>query len=117
MKNPDIENLIEKSRKSLEAAKLLFEEGYYEFAVSRAYYAMFYCAEAVLLTKEMSFSRHSAVISAFGKIFIKTGILPQSLHSFLLDAFKARQLGDYDILSTISQEEAEDHLKNAEKFV
>ena len=96
LNDQDIRELIEKAKRSLEAAKMLYKEGFYEFSVSRAYYAMFYCSEAVLLTKEMSFSRHSAVIAAFGKYFIKSGIFPEELHSFLLDAFKARQLGDYE---------------------
>src|ERR1017187_10687086 len=36
-------------------------------AVSRAYYAMFHVAGALLLSKGMTFSKHSAAISAFGQ--------------------------------------------------
>ena len=36
---------------------------------------MFSYAEALLLTKGLSFSKHSAVIENFGKHFIKTGLL------------------------------------------
>jgi len=54
----EIERLIRKARESLEAAKMLFQEGYYGFAASRAYYAMFYAAEASLLKKGLSFSKH-----------------------------------------------------------
>lgn len=34
--------------RSLEAAQSLIEQGFYDFAVSRAYYAKFYVAEALL---------------------------------------------------------------------
>jgi uncharacterized protein (UPF0332 family) len=41
--------LLKKAKNSLDAARLLVERGFYDFAVSRAYYAMFYVAEAFLL--------------------------------------------------------------------
>jgi len=43
---------------------------------------MFYTVEALLLSQNLTFSKHSAVISAFGKNFVKTGIFPgrENLH-------------------------------------
>jgi len=70
----EISDLIKKAERSLKAASQLFEEGYLDFAVSRAYYAMFYVAEACLLTKGLSYSKHSGVISGFSQHFIKTNI-------------------------------------------
>jgi uncharacterized protein (UPF0332 family) len=64
--------LIKKAQDSIEAARLLKNSGYYDFSVSRAYYAMFYVAEAFLLEDDLSFSKHSAVISAFGRRFAKS---------------------------------------------
>jgi len=80
MKNMDVWNLIEKAKKSASAAKKLLESGYSDFSVSRSYYAMFYATEALLLAKNLSYSKHSAVISEFGKKFVKTGIIPSKLH-------------------------------------
>jgi uncharacterized protein (UPF0332 family) len=42
-----IEALFTKSRESLTAAHVLIQDGYYDFAASRAYYAMFYAASAL----------------------------------------------------------------------
>lgn len=56
----ELEDLASKARESLDAAELLFERKFYDFATSRAYYAMFYLAEAALFTKGLSFSKHSA---------------------------------------------------------
>lgn len=39
--------ILEKAQNSLEAAQLLAEKGYNDFSASRAYYAMFYTAEAL----------------------------------------------------------------------
>lgn len=64
-------------------------------AVSRAYYAMFHAAEAILLTKDMSFKKHSAVIIAFNREFVKTGTLPAAMTKWLQKGFSYRTQGDY----------------------
>lgn len=45
---PEQGALLAKARQSLDAAVLLAEKEYPDFAVSRAYYAMLYAAEALL---------------------------------------------------------------------
>src|SRR3972149_10242075 len=47
-----------------------------EWAVNRAYYAMFHAVTALLLSEGMAFSRHSGVISAFDQHWLKTGRFP-----------------------------------------
>jgi uncharacterized protein (UPF0332 family) len=46
---------------------------------------MFYIAEAFLEGEGMSFSRHSAVISAFGREFALQGKVPVQFHQFLIN--------------------------------
>ncbi|MGH8071352.1 MAG: HEPN domain-containing protein [Candidatus Entotheonellia bacterium] len=60
---------MEKTRSSVAAARLLLEGGYPDFAASRVYYAMFYIAQAFLEGEGMAFSKHSAVVAAFGQHF------------------------------------------------
>ncbi|MEG3881707.1 HEPN domain-containing protein [Microcoleus sp. herbarium7] len=59
--------LLTKAGESLRAAKLLAANTLPDFAASRAYYTMFYVAEAFLLGEGLTFSSHAAVISAFGR--------------------------------------------------
>ena len=96
---------------------MLFDAGDNESSVSRAYYAMFYSAEAILLTKDMSFSSHGGVISAFGKHFIKTDIFPREMGRELNRAFEKRQLGDYAYTFIISGKETEIILVSSREFV
>jgi uncharacterized protein (UPF0332 family) len=63
---PEQLNLIQNARHSISAVKLLLDNGFPGYAAARAYYAMFYIAEAFLDGEGMSFSKHSAVIGAFG---------------------------------------------------
>ena len=82
-----IYDFFRKARYSLAAAELLTNEGYHDIAASRAYYAMFYVAEALLFSKGLAFSSHSAVIAAYGKEFARTGLLDPQHHQHLRDAF------------------------------
>jgi uncharacterized protein (UPF0332 family) len=115
-KEESIRALIQKAAQSLKAATLLFDDGYYDFSASRSYYAMFYCAEALLFTKGLSFSKHSAVISFFGKEFVKTKTMPEKLHTFLREAFDLRRVGDYETMLGVSKEDAEECIRRAEEF-
>jgi len=111
------DEILKKAEKSLEAAKLLHERGMYEFAVSRAYYTMFYCAEAILLTKGIRVSKHSAVISLLGREFVKTGEVPHKFFTHLRTAFNLRQTADYSFVVDITEEEAAEEIRRAEEFL
>jgi uncharacterized protein (UPF0332 family) len=102
-----LEALLAKAGKSLAAAKVLIKGGYYDFAASRAYYAMFYVASALLADKGQSYSSHSGVISAFGREFAKAGILDSKYHRWLIDAQDLRNIGDYGVGSQVPKEYAE----------
>jgi len=91
---------------------MLLKEGDYESSVSRTYYAMFYCAQAMLLTKNLSFSSLKGIIFAFGEHFVKTGIFPKEMGRELNRAFEKRQLGDYEYTLVISKREAEEMLES-----
>jgi uncharacterized protein (UPF0332 family) len=85
-------------------------------AVSRAYYAMFHAAEAILLTKNMKFQKHSAVISAFNREFVKTGALPAPMTKWLQKGFIYRTQGDYGPVP-VKTEAAEAIAESAAEFV
>lgn len=116
-KNQDIPSLLQMAKESLEVAEDLFKSKHYGFSASRSYYAMFYTAEAILLTKDLSFSSHKAIISAFGKEFVKTGLLPQPLHKHLRNAFNLRQMGDYGFLGAVSENKAKVLIEQTKDFI
>lgn len=113
----EIRELLRKGRESLEAARLLLQQGYYDFAASRGYYAMFYAAEAALLSMGLSFSKHSAVVAAFGQQLAAPGKLPPHLHRYLLDALDLRMVGDYDAPGAVGESRARRVLGWAEEFL
>jgi len=108
--------LLAKARRSVKAARSLLEEGHIDFAVSRAYYGMFYAAEAMLLAKGLAFSRHQGVVGAFGREFAKTGEVDKEHHARLVQAFQRRQLADYEPSVELTGEQAEQTVQWAEAF-
>ena len=109
--------LLEKADESLRAARLLAHEGFFDFAVSRAYYTMFYAAEALLLKENLSFSKHSAVIAAFGLHFVKAGHVASDFHRYLIEGMDSRNVGDYALKVRMSKKEAAEQIHRAEKFL
>jgi len=105
----DQKDLLEEARDSIAAADLLLAGGFQGYAVSRAYYAMFYIAEAFLEGLGLSFSKHSAVIAAFGQHFAQTGKVPVEFHRFLLEAFELRHAVAYD--------QAQEQIARARRFL
>lgn len=101
-----VRELLDKAAQSIGAAELLLKDDYIDFSASRTYYAMFYAVEALLLSRERTFSKHSAVISVFGKDFVKTGLFDSRFHRYILNAFDLRNAGDYGSMHAVSEEKA-----------
>ena len=70
-----------------------------------------------MLTRDMSFSSHSAVIAAFGKEFAKTGALNSKFHHYLMESQDRRNIGDYSILADVTKEQVLEMLAWAKEFI
>jgi uncharacterized protein (UPF0332 family) len=112
-----VEKLLDKSVHSIHGAKVLLDQGEAEIAASRAYYAMFYIAEALLYENDLKFKKHSAVHSAFGEQFVKPGLLDPKFHQWLIKSFEKRLISDYDIEASILPAEADATISRAEEFL
>jgi len=113
----EVKKYMEKAEKSLKVAKELFGREYFEDACSKAYYVMFYAAQALLKNIRVDVSKHSAVVAKFGQHFAKTDKIDPKYHRFLIDAKKKRETADYDVFSFIDEETAEQIISWAEDFL
>lgn len=110
-------DLLKRARESATAAQQLHELGHAGFAASRAYYGMFYVAQALLLGKGLAFSKHSAVIAAFGEHFAKTEALPVRFHQYLIRGMEARHAGDYGSRDSVTPDEAQQQIDHVAEFL
>ncbi len=113
----EIETLIGKAKRRLDAAYHLLGEGFYEDAVSRAYYSMYFAAKALLLKRDITVKTHKGLLSKFGLEFVDEGVVEKYYGRALRIAEELREEADYSISREISKEEAEAIVKDAEKFL
>src|SRR5881397_1314941 len=62
--------LLDRAQDAIEAADILLTNEKVDIAAGRAYYAMFYTAEALLNELGLAFNKHSGVLAAFDKRLI-----------------------------------------------
>ena len=111
------QQLLSNAEETLNAAQVLFKEDYLRDAVNRAYYAVFYIAEALLNEKDLRFKKHGTVHGSFAQHFVKTGIFDARYHKLLIRAFGRRMLGDYDEVTRFSPDEVREILEQAWDFL
>jgi len=74
----DLINLrLTQALESLAEARLLIDRKMCRGAMDRVYFTMFYCACAMLATKEFGPSRDGNVAAKFDREFVKTGLIPR----------------------------------------
>lgn len=108
--------LLKRCQEEIAAAQDDCSKNYLHSAISRAYYAMFYATSALLLIKDIEVSKHSGVIAAFGREFVKTGEIESKYHAMLEHAFDERQTSDYDYLMDIVADHAQGLVQEAQEF-
>jgi len=108
---------LERASNALQQAKDNLNLGHYDVVTSRAYYAMFYAASALLASKGISRSKHSGIHSAFGQYFVKPGLIEPQYGRMLINAFNVRLDSDYDVKPFLNRALAEDILRDAQQFV
>ncbi len=107
---------LARSRREIEAARLLAKGDFPAQAVSRAYYAAVYAAEQALGSLGESRSKHSGVIAAFGKLVVREGGLDEAIGRILRSLFEQRNDVDYGEAEA-SREDAELAIRDAQRFV
>ncbi len=109
--------LFTRAADAIEAADILLTHHKPDFAAGRAYYAMFYTAEALLNEKGFQFGKHGNVIGAYGQHFAKTKELDPKFHRWLLTSFDIRQIGDYALDPNVETEDVVQIISQAQEFL
>mgnify|MGYP001606645622 CR=1 FL=1 len=143
-----VEMYLKRARTEMDSAILLFQtsanpvlnqfnidpnDTFYSGVISHAYYSIFYCAKAMLLSKNIetySPEIHKRTIKMFKKTFIDTGLLDKKLFEIynemiikadiLLQIFKAekKKRGDftYNTIPQANKAPAQESIENSKTF-
>lgn len=105
------------AEEKLNAAKLLFDSGYYKDAINRSYYSIFSSIRALLVEDKVNSSQHEEVISFFQNEYIKNGAFEKEYLDLEKNAFCTCNQCDTDDYYITSKEEASEQLENAKKML
>jgi uncharacterized protein (UPF0332 family) len=113
----EIDLYMEHAREMLEVAAHNIADGFWGSAINRAYYAIFYAANALLATRGLARSKHSGVIAAFRERFVKSGLIEVEYSDIYGRVMDNRRVSDYEIEIPVDAEAAEKDLSDAQRFV
>lgn len=108
---------IAEARDKLVTAQYLLSGGMYKDAVSRAYYAVLYAADAALATKGLVAKSHAGTNSLFGYHFLRKGLVDAKFKGLFKQIEKARIEADYSHMIKFTRDDAEHWLGRAREFV
>jgi uncharacterized protein (UPF0332 family) len=116
-KRYQIQVYLDHARESLESAASSIEHGFCATAINRAYYAIFYAASGLLLTRDISRSKHSGVIAAFRQYFVGSGLIEPEYSDLYGDVMDARVDSDYEMTFEPDEATAREKSEDARRFV
>lgn len=114
----EIQNYLELAEEYLEGAKKSLETRMLRLSVDAGYNACELTAKGFILKKVTKIpSRHSGVVSKFGELFAKPGIVPKELGRRLNNALRKRNDARYEPHAVINKEDAEEIIELAQKLI
>ena len=105
------------AKECLQSAELEIASNIYRSAANRSYYSIFHAMRAVLALDRFDSKKHSGVISAFRKRYIKTGIFSAAFSKVIDNAFDVRIDSDYEDYYLISKDDVAAQIENAKTFL
>ena len=107
----------EKADLALEDAVFLTDAARYNLAANRLYYALYYAASALLLSKGISTKRHSGLITQVHLNFVKTGILTIEEGALFKVMFDLRHESDYEDFIDVESTDIEEYTPQVKELV
>lgn len=108
---------FKRAEETLTEVPFLKQQGYYNTAINRLYYACYYAAVALLIKHEVNPSTHAGVKQMLGMHFVATGRLSRELGRCFSLLFERRHSSDYDDFAYSSEEEINELMPKAQAFI
>jgi uncharacterized protein (UPF0332 family) len=108
---------LARARQLLAAAKHLYAGTFYEDTVSRAYYAVFHAACALLASIGRSSRTHEGVRTLINEHFVRPGLLSPEHARVLRQTAADRNDADYDTSATFDAQDSAKDIAAASTFV
>ena len=108
---------LEKARRVIASAEYLAQGGYFDDAVSRAYYAVFHAGCALLASIGRTVRSHDGLRATIGEHFVRPGKLDGKFARVLARTAADRNDADYNSAARFSEEDATSAIRDARAFL
>jgi uncharacterized protein len=108
---------LERAEVCLKEARALQEAMLPYGAASRAYYAVFHAARALLVSIGLEVRSHKALVSLLGEHFVRPGQMSPAMGRLVSRMQRDREDADYASGAVFTQEEASQMIADAEVFL
>lgn len=108
---------VERSKESLEEAKILAATNHWNTVANRLYYACFYIASAYLILYDIKASTHNGIKTGFNKALISSGKLEKSFGQLYNNLFNIRQDADYRDFRDVKEEKVKPLIEKVEGLI
>jgi uncharacterized protein (UPF0332 family) len=102
---------------TLEEVEFLVDNGLYNTAINRLYYACFYAVTSLLVKHEINAHKHAGVRQMFGLHFVSSGKIDKKLARFYTDLYDKRQTSDYDDFIDFDKEDVLNLIPTAKELI
>ncbi len=114
---PELIAYMASAWQALRTAESEFGQGKdFQVVANRAYYAIFYAANAVLATQGLQRSKHPGVLAIFREQFVMPGDIESSYIRDYEEAMRRRHMSDYDLNTLLNADYVRVGLEAAQRF-
>jgi uncharacterized protein (UPF0332 family) len=107
----------ENARRSLQEAQIMIDNGFWNAAINRMYYACYYAVSGLLMKNGIETKTHAGVRQMLGLHFIRTGKISVEAGNIYSNLFSKRQSGDYDAFIYFDRNTTDTLYPQAEDFI
>ncbi len=95
---------LEKAQRTFEDMEFCANEGKWEAASNRLYYALFHAMSALLISDGYNVKSHRGILAMFGEHYVRTGVFERKDGSLLSDLVIMRDNADYNCFYEADEE-------------
>ena len=107
----------QRAHETIAEIPFLCEQGFFNTATNRLYYACYYAVLALLTKNRISTTTHAGVKTMLGMHFVSKGLISKGSGRAFSNLFDSRQHGDYDDFVYSTCEEVEELYPKAQRFI
>ena len=108
---------LERADETLLEVDSHLNNGFWDTAINRMYYACFYAVSALLVKNNVEVNSHAGVRQQFGQHYVKPGIIDRDLGKHFTELFEKRNRGDYNDFIDYNENEARELLPKTIELV